>query len=321
MTKPSLLITRQWPEQVEKHLAERYDVRLNESDQPMDRTALMAAMRTYDALCPTVTDRIDAKILGVPERKVRIIASYGVGHEHIDLAAARAAGIVVTNTPDVLTDATAELAFLLMLMVSRRAGEGDRMIRAGRWIGWRPTDLLGRSLDGKLLGLVGFGRIARATARRAHAFGMKIAYFSRSPATDDDLGFEANYMPSLEQIAEQADVLSLHCPGGEETRHLINADILARMKPGAVLVNTARGTVIDEEALADALIAGRIAGAGLDVFEREPEVNPKLLDLESVVLLPHLGSATIETRTAMGMRVAANLDQFFAGKEPHDRLS
>jgi lactate dehydrogenase-like 2-hydroxyacid dehydrogenase len=321
MTRPSILITRRWPKPIEDRLMERYDVHLNMDDQPMDRAALMDAMRRFDALCPTVSDRIDAEILGVTDRRVRIVASYGVGYEHIDLAAARDAGVIVTNTPDVLTDTTAELAVLLMLMVSRRAGEGEREIRAGRWTGWRPTHLMGSSLGGKTLGLVGFGRIAKATAQRAQAaLGMKIAYFSRSPAPAADLGFDARFVPSLAQLVEEADVLSLHCPGGAETRHLINADTLARMKPGAILINTARGSVVDEAALADALAAGRIAGAGLDVFEREPQVAEKLLGLESVVLLPHLGSATIETRTAMGMRVAANLDSFFAGEEPPDRL-
>jgi lactate dehydrogenase-like 2-hydroxyacid dehydrogenase len=320
MTKPSILLTRRWPRAVEAHLAEQYDVRCNVDDRPLDHASLIDAMRQFDALCPTVTDRIDAEILNVPGRRVRLVANYGAGYEHVDLAAARAAGIVVTNTPDVLTDATADLALLLMLMVSRRAGEGERELRAGQWIGWRPTHLIGSSLGGKTLGLVGFGRIAKATARRAHALGMEIAYFSRTRATDDNLGFNARYMSSLAELAREADVLSLHCPGGADTRHLINREILSQMKPNAILINTARGTVVDEEALADALQSGGIAGAGLDVFEREPQVNARLTALDSVVLLPHLGSATIETRTAMGMKVAANLDSFFADKEPPDRV-
>lgn len=321
MTKPAILLTRRWPKPVEDELAQRYHITLNENDRPLDKPTLIEAMRTFDALCPTVSDRIDTDILSVPDARVQIVASYGVGYDHIDLTAARAAGITVTNTPDVLTDTTAELALLLMLMVSRRAGEGERELRDGRWTGWRPTHLMGASLSGKLLGLVGFGRIAKATAQRAHAaLGMKIAYFSRKPAPAEALGYEAEYVSSLTELAARADVLSLHCPGGTETRHLINADILSRMKPGAFLINTARGSVVDEAALADALDAKRIGGAGLDVFEREPQVSERLLGLESVVLLPHLGSATIETRSEMGMRVTANLDSFFAGQEPPDRV-
>lgn len=321
MTKPAILLTRRWPKQVEDKLAPLYEVTLNPDDQPLDKAALVEAMQRFDAICPTVSDKIDADILSVPNARVRIVASYGVGYDHIDIAAAHAAGIAVTNTPGVLTDTTAELALLLMLMVSRRAGEGERELREGRWTGWRPTHLMGTSLSGKLLGLVGFGRIAKATAQRARAaLGMNIAYFSRNPAPDDTLEFEAEFVPSLAQLAERADVLSLHCPGGAATRHLINADILSRMKPGAFLINTARGSVVDEAALAEACACGQIGGAGLDVFEREPLVNERLIGLESVVLLPHLGSATIETRTEMGMRVAANLDSFFAGQEPPDRI-
>jgi lactate dehydrogenase-like 2-hydroxyacid dehydrogenase len=250
---------------------------------------------------------------------VKLVANYGAGFEHIDLEAAKAAGIVVTNTPDVLTDATAELAVLLMLMTSRRAGEGERELREGRWAGWRPTHLLGQSLAGKTLGLVGYGRIARATAQRAKAaLGMEIAYYSRRRATDED---GATYHESLASLAVAADVLSLHTPGGAETHHLVDAALLARMKPTAILINTARGSVVNEADLAQALTNGVIAGAGLDVYQGEPNVNPLLLAAPNTVLLPHLGSATLETRTAMGMRTADNLDAFFDGKPPLDRVA
>ena len=313
-----ILISRRWPAAVEDRLRARYEVTLNEGDAPLTAEQFKAAMGEYDALCPTVSDRITADILSVSNPRVRIIGNYGAGFEHIDLDAAKAAGIVVTNTPDVLTDATADLPLLLMLMATRRAGEGERELRAGQWTGWRPTHLLGQSLAGKTLGLVGYGRIARATAERARAFGMTLAYHSRRPA-EDEAG--ATYHETLESLAEAADVLSLHTPGGPETRHMVDAALLKRMKPGAVVINTARGSVVNEADLAEALRTGVIAAAGLDVYEREPAVDPALLALSNVVLLPHLGSATIETRTAMGMKVADNLDRFFDGEPPIDRVA
>lgn len=317
--KPKILISRRWPAAVEQRLAARYDVTLNESDVPLTIDQLRAAMGEYDALCPTVSDKVPAQVLSAPGARVKIIANYGAGFEHIDLAAAKAAGLVVTNTPDVLTDATAELAVLLILMTSRRAGEGERELRAGQWAGWRPTHLLGQSLAGKILGLIGYGRIARATARRAKAaLGMEIAYYSRRRAADED---GATYYDSLETLAAASDVLSLHTPGGPETHHLVDAALLARMKPTALLINTARGSVIDEAELAKALTDGVIAGAGLDVYQGEPQVNPLLLAAPNAVLLPHLGSATLETRTAMGMKAADNLDAFFDGKPPLDRIA
>jgi lactate dehydrogenase-like 2-hydroxyacid dehydrogenase len=313
---PRILLTRRWTDAVERHLAARYDVTLNETDMPLTAAQLRQAMHDYDALCPTVTDRIDAAVLNAPDRRVRLIGNFGVGYNHIDVAAARTLGIRISNTPDVLTDTTAELAILLLLMATRRAGEGERELRAGRWTGWCPTHMTGTSLAGKQLGLIGFGRIAQATARKAHAaFGMQIAYNGRRRA---DAGIEAQtgarFVESLDELVAGSDVISLHCPGGAETFHLIDAARLARMKPTAVLINTARGPVVDEAALAAALSEKRIAAAGLDVYEEEPRVHPALLQLENAVLLPHLGSATIETRTAMGMRVAANLDAFFAGQ-------
>lgn len=318
MTKPRILLTRRWPEAVEARLTASYDVTLNEADVPMDAAALAAAMREHDALCPTVTDKITRDVILTEGSRVRIIGNYGAGFEHIDLDAAREGGIAVTNTPDVLTDATADIAMTLILMATRRAGEGERELRAGDWTGWRPTHLLGRSLRGKLLGLVGYGRIARAVAERAKAFGMEIVVHSRSRAEDVP---EAAYHASLDSLLRVADVVSLHAPGGAATRHMIDAAALATMKPDAVLVNTGRGTLIDEAALADALQDRTIAAAGLDVYEREPAVDAALTGLPNAVLLPHLGSATLETREAMGMKVADNLDAFFAGREPLDRVA
>jgi lactate dehydrogenase-like 2-hydroxyacid dehydrogenase len=323
MTKPRILLTRRWPEATEARLAERYDVVRNEADAPLDRAALTAAMAEYDALCPTVSDVIDAAVIGDAPSRVKIIGNYGVGFNHIDVEAAKRAGIAVTNTPGVLTDATADIALALLLMVARRAGEGERQLRAGGWPGWSPTHMMGRSLSGKTLGLIGFGRIARATATRAaHGFGMKILYSAprRQPAAYEE-AVGATYIDSVEALLPQVDFLSLHCPGGAATHHLLDAERLKLLRPDAAIINTARGTVIDEAALAEALAARRIMGAGLDVYEYEPKVHPALLTLENVVLLPHLGSATVETRVAMGMCVADNLDAFFDGREPRDRVA
>ncbi len=320
--RPRLLVTRRLPDSVEAQLSQQFQATLNASDVPLDRAALRQAMTQYDALCTTLTERIDAELLATPGRIVRILGNFGAGTEHIDLAAARVQGVVVTNTPDAVTEATADLTLLLILMASRRAGEGERELRAQRWSGWHPTHLLGQSLSGKVLGLVGFGRIAQATATRARAFGLRIRYFSRTRASaEQESAFAAEYVPSLAALAAQADVLSIHVPGGVATRHLVDARLLARMKPTAILVNTARGTSVDEAALADALITRRIAAAGLDVYEREPAVESALLAHENVVLLPHLGSATIEARTAMGLQAAANLAAFFAGQEPPNRVA
>ncbi len=320
---PRILLTRRWTDEVERHLTARYDVTLNTGDEPLSAAQLRAAMTEYDALCPTVTDRIDASVLDVPGRRVRLIGNFGVGYNHIDVAAAKRLGIHISNTPDVLTDTTAELTLLLLLMVTRRASEGERELRAGKWTGWRPTHMMGTSLDGKCLALIGFGRIAQAMARKAHAaFGMRIAYNSRR-RVDAQIEAQtgAQYFESVDELLAGADAVSLHCPGGQETFHLIDAARLAHMKPSAVLINTARGPVVDEAALADALLQRRIAAAGLDVYEQEPRVHPGLLQLENVVLLPHLGSATTETRTAMGMRVAANLDAFFDGRPLRDPVA
>lgn len=322
MTKPKILLTREWPEKALAYLEARYDVTLKDGVN-LSKADLVAAMQTYDALCPTLTDRLDAEVLSAPDARVKMIANFGAGFEHIDLEAAKAAGIAVSNTPGALTEATAEIALLLMLMTSRRASEAERGLRSGQWDGWKPTQFLGQSLKGKTLGLVGFGRIAQSTAQKAKAaLGVEIAYYSRRQATPEiEAEFGARYVPTLEQLAAESDVLSLHTPGGPDTKHLINADLLKVMKPTAIVINTARGSVINEADLAAALREGVIAAAGLDVYEQEPKIHPNLISLENAVLLPHLGSATIETRTDMGLRAAYNLDRFFAGEELLDRIA
>jgi lactate dehydrogenase-like 2-hydroxyacid dehydrogenase len=306
------------PEAVHERLRSRYELVTNMADVPIAREGFVRALQEFDALVPTITDRLDASLLQAGPHRVRVIANFGAGIEHVDLDAARRAGITVTNTPGALTEATAEIAVLLMLMAARRAGEGERLLRGGQWTGWTPTQLLGRDLRGKTLGLVGFGRIARETARRARAlFGVQVAYHSRSRArVEDEREFGADYHESLASLLATSDIVSLHCPGGDATRHLLGREALEQMRPDAILINTARGSVVDEAALVDALSRGVISAAGLDVYEGEPKVHPGLLNLENVVLLPHLGSATLETRAAMGMRVADNLDAFFGGAQP-----
>jgi lactate dehydrogenase-like 2-hydroxyacid dehydrogenase len=320
--RPRLLVTRRLPDAVERHLQANFDVHLNEFDVPLDKDELIAAMTRYDAICPTITDRFDAELIATSGATVRLLANFGAGFEHIDVAAAKRAGIVVTNTPDALTEATADLTMMLILMAARRACEGERELRAGGWTGWRPTHMMGQSVAGKTLGLVGFGRIAQATAVRAIAFGMHIRYYSRRPAAVEiETMLCATRASSLESLAEEADILSLHLPGGHETRHLVDKQLLARMKPTAILVNSARGSIVDEAALAAALGQKQLAAAALDVFEREPAIHPELVQLENAVLLPHLGSATVETRTAMGMQAAANLEAFFDNREPPNRVA
>lgn len=320
--RPSLAVTRRLPAEVEEWLASHFEVELNPEDRPLSHEELASAMRRHDALLPTITDRIDRQLIATEGRKVKVIANYGAGLDHVDLDAARAAGLVVTNTPDVLTEATAELAVLLMLMAARRAGEGERELRAGEWTGWRPTHLIGQGLSGATLGLVGFGRIAQATAAKAQGLGMRIRYFSRSRAPAEvETRHDAVHAGSLGELVETSDVVSLHVPGGTDTRHLIDRALLGRFRPGSILVNTARGAVIEEAALADALAEGRLAAVGLDVYEQEPRVHPALLASSRAVLLPHLGSATIQARTAMGMQAAKNLTAFFAGEELPNRVA
>lgn len=321
--KPVVLVTRKLPPDIEAAIASRYDARFNRSDVAMSGEQLADALRNADALLCTVTDRIRAEQFGGSVR-ARIIANFGVGVNHIDLAAAKQAGVIVTNTPDVLTDDTADLALALILMCMRRLGEGERHVRSGAWSGWRPTHMMGRSAHGKTLGIIGYGRIGRAVARRAaNALGMKVLWYApRDPRIDDPAtaGPPSDRASSLEQLLAESDVVSLHCPATPDTKHLMNADTLKLMKRDAFLINTARGDVLDEYALAEALRENVIAGAGLDVYEFEPSVVADLRDMQNVVLLPHLGSATIETRNAMGQRALANIDAFMNGQEPPDRV-
>ena len=323
MSKPRVVVTRKWPEAVENEMRELFDVTLNEDDHKMSVEELHNALKTADALCPTVSDSINAEVLNVADKTVKVIGSYGVGFNHIDLEAAKANDLVVTNTPEVLTDCTADLAMTLMLMVARRAGEGERHVRHKEWTGWRPTHMIGTKVTGKTLGLIGMGRIARAMAHKAHhGFGMKIIYTDPYPPPQDVVdSLQAEARDSIEDVLKEADFVSLHCPGGKETYHLINEERLGMMKSSAYLINSARGDVIDPDALIAALKNNTIAGAGLDVFEGEPNVQEGFLDLDNAVLLPHLGSASMETRVAMGMRVIDNLKAFFAGEEPGDRVA
>ena len=324
MPTPKVLLTRRWPGEVEHYLSQRYDLTTNAQDTPMDAAALKVALASCDAVCPTVTDRLSAEVLAAAGGgKVKILGNYGVGVSHIDLPTAKRLGIAVTNTPNVLTEATAEIAILLMLMTARRAGEGERQVRDHQWEGWAPTRLIGADVTGKTLGLVGFGRIGQATAQKAHhGFGMRVLYWSRKRASAEvEAQTGGEHCAALDDLLERSDFVSLHCPGGAETHHLLNAARLDRMKAAAFLINTARGEVVDEAALAAALRNRTIAGAGLDVYEHEPRVPEAFMGLENVVLLPHLGSATLETRVAMGMRVAENLERFFAGLEPADRVA
>ncbi len=323
MSKPTVIATRRWPEPVEAYLFENYDFTINEDDHPMNADELRAALRDYDAVCPTVTDPVTADVLGIDGIRAKILGNFGVGFNHIDLDAAKAAGLVVTNTPEVLTDCTADIAMNLLLTVARRTGEGERHLRAGDWAGWRPTHMLATKVTGKTLGCIGFGRIAQAMAQRCHfGFGMNIIFHDPYPPTPEVVAkYNATACNSMEAVLEQADFVSLHCPGGESTYHLINDERLGMMKDSAFLINSARGDVIDNEALIRALQNGTIAGAGLDVFEGEPELHPGFLGLENAVLLPHLGSASMETRIAMGMRVAENLDLYFSGQETRDRVA
>ncbi len=323
MSKPKVIVTRRWPEAVEEALREHFDVEVRVDDKPMSKSELMDALTRADALFPTVTDRIDAEVLNSEPMRCRLIGNFGVGFNNIDTDAAKSRGIVVTNTPDVLTHATADLAMALLLAVARRVGEGERHVRSKAWTGWRPTHMMGTQVTGKRLGLIGIGRIGGAVAKKAsHGFDMNVQAYDPFPPSADrlkDLG--VTLVDSPKTIFETSDFVSLHCPATPENRHLVNAERLASMNPAAFLINTARGDIVDEAALVNALQSGVIAGAGLDVFEQEPKVTDELLTMDNVVLLPHLGSATTETREAMGFRVLKNARAFFKGEEPNDRVA
>ncbi len=304
-------------------MAEVFDVTLNKADTPLSLADFRDAFTKYDAVLPTVTDRLSAAAFDLIKPRTRVLANYGVGFSHIDTALAVHHDMVVTNTPDVLSECTADLAMTLLLMVARRAGEGERELRAGQWVGWRPTHMIGTKVSGATLGIVGFGRIGQAMAARAHfGFGMKILVQNRSAVAPETLArYNATQVTELDDLLPQCDFVSLHCPGGAANRHLINGRRLGLMRPDAFLINTARGEVVDEYALAQALWFKTIGGAGLDVYEREPLISPELMGADNLVLLPHLGSATAETREAMGFRVMANLEDFFNGRAPRDRVA
>jgi len=321
--KPRIIVTRRWPASVEKVLSERFDTTLNSSDVPLTQDRMRDAFAEYDAILPTVSDSLPAAVFPDGETRTRLLGNFGVGFSHIDTEAARRAGITVTNTPGVLTDCTADIAMTLLLGVARRAGEGERELRAGNWTGWRPTHMIGSRVSGKTIGIIGMGRIGKATARRAHfGFGMEVVFYNRSKVDDDETRvIGARQLPTIEDVLAEADFVSLHCPGGAENRHLMDARRLAGMKRGAFIINTARGDVVDQQALIDALCAGTIAGAGLDVFDGEPAVPEALRRMENVMLLPHLGSATEETRVAMGMKVVENVIAFFENRDVPDRVA
>jgi glyoxylate reductase len=319
--RPKVIITRRLPEAVETRMAELFDVTLNLSDKPFTPKQFADALQTADVLVPTVTDDIDAKLLKNAGAQLKLIANFGAGFDHIDLSAARAKNIVVTNTPGVLTDDTADMAMALVLAVPRRIAEGEKLLRSGEWSGWSPTAMLGHRITGKRLGIVGMGRIGQAIAQRARAFGLAVHYHNRTRLPDAiERTVEATYWPTLDAMLSRVDIISLNCPHTPDTHHLINKARLKLMQRHAYLINVARGELVDEKALADALYHGVIAGAGLDVFENEPKVHPKLLELPNVVLLPHMGSATFEGRHAMGEKVIMNIRHWSDGHRPPDQV-
>lgn len=315
----SVVVTRRLPEVVETRLKELFDVTLRESDDPMSREEIAQAMKGADVLVPTITDQIDARMIAQAGDKLKLIASYGAGVDHVDVQTARQRGILVTNTPGVVTDDTADMTLALILAVTRRIPEGLAMMQGGDWKGWAPTAMMGGRISGRRLGILGMGRIGQAVARRAQAFGMQVHYHNRKrlrPEVEEQLS--ATYWESLDQMVSRVDVLSINCPHTPSTFHLMNARRLKLMKPSAVIVNTSRGEVIDENALTRMLRADEIAGAGLDVFERGNEINPRLRELKNVVLLPHMGSATVEGRIEQGEKVIINIKTFNDGHRPPD---
>ncbi len=317
--KPVVLVTRKLPDAVEARLGRDYEARLNPDDAVLTSEALIERARGAHAILATPTETFTAEIIARLPESVRAVASFSVGYDHIDLNAAEERGLVVTNTPDVLSDATAEVAILLMLGAARRAYEGERLVRTGAWSDWSPTFMLGTQVSGKRLGIIGMGRIGQITARIARAFAMEIHYANRRRLAPE-LEAGAVFHQSTEELLAVSDFLSIHCPATPATTGLINAERIALLPPGAIVINTGRGPVIDDEALIAALRSGHVAAAGLDVFTGEPDINPAYRTLDNVFLLPHIGSATRETRAAMGFRAIDNLDAIFAGREPRDRV-
>ncbi|MDC0444965.1 D-glycerate dehydrogenase [Alphaproteobacteria bacterium] len=320
-SKPKVILTRKLPETIETRMRELFDTTLNDSDKALSRDELEMAVKTTDVLVPTVTDKIDADLIAKAGSQLRLIASFGTGVDHIDLAAAKARGITVTNTPGVLTEDTADVTMALILAVPRRIAEGDALARSGQWQGWSPTGMLGHRINGKRLGIVGMGRIGEAVARRARGFGLSVHYHNRKPVhPETEAELEATYWESLEQMLARVDIVSVNCPHTSATNHLLSRERLSLMQRSAYLVNTSRGEVVDEIALADLLAQRHIAGAGLDVYSSEPEIPAGLSDLPNVVLLPHIGSATIEGRLQMGDKVIINVQTFWDGHTPPDRV-
>lgn len=319
--KPLVVVTRKLPDVIETRLMELFETQLNLDDRPMTQAELVKAVQEADVLVPTVTDRIDASVLSQAGENLRLIASFGTGVDHIDLATARTRGITITNTPGVLTEDTADMTMALILAVPRRLTEGERVLRSGTWTGWSPTSMLGHRIWGKRLGIVGMGRIGAAVARRARGFGLSVHYHNRRRVHEEiEQELEATYWDSLDQMLAHMDIVSVNCPHTPATFHLLSARRLKLLRPHAYIVNTSRGEVIDENALARALENGDIAGAALDVFAQEPAVNPKLLKLDNVVLTPHMGSATVEGRVDMGEKVIINIKTFADGHNPPDRV-
>ena len=319
--KPVVFLTRKLPDSTETRMRELFDTRLNETDLPMSDAELRDVVKKADVLVPTVTDRIDADLIAAAGDQLKLIASFGTGVDHIDLAAARARGITVTNTPGVLTEDTADVALALMLAVPRRIAEGDKVARAGDWNGWSPTGMLGHRINGKRLGIIGMGRIGSAVARRARGFGLSIHYHNRKPVhPETETELEATYWETLDQMLSRVDIVSVNCPHTPATHRMLSRERLKLMQPSAYLVNTSRGEVVDEDALANLLAMRHIAGAGLDVYADEPNITPSLMALTNVVLLPHIGSATIEGRLEMGDKVIINIQTFWDGHAPRDRV-
>ena len=315
----SVVVTRRLPEVVETRMTELFDVQLRDEDTPFSREELADAMKRTDVLVPTVTDTIDQALLAQASERLKLIASFGAGIDHVDVATARQRGILVANTPGVVTEDTADMAMALILATTRRIPEGLAVMQSGEWQGWAPTAFLGGRLAGRRLGILGMGRIGSAVARRAHAFGMQVHYHNRHRLRSEaEAELEATYWESLDQMVARVDILSINCPRTPSTYHLINARRLKLMKADAVIVNTSRGDVIDENALTRMLRAGEIAGAGLDVLEKGADINPRLRELKNVVLLPHMGSATVEGRVEMGEKVIINIKTFADGHRPPD---
>ena len=320
-SNPRVIITRELADANQNRMCELFDAVPNYTDTPFSRDDLIAAMADCDVLVPTVTDHIDAEMIENAPDRLRLIASFGAGVDHIDLAAARAKKILVTNTPGVFTEDTADMTMALILSAPRRLSDGEKLMRSGQWEGWKPSGMLGHCIGGKKLGIIGMGRIGQAVARRASGFGLSIVYHNRRqlpPAVEESL--RANFVADLDALVRECDIISLHCPHTAETHEMINADRISMMKPSTYLINTARGDLVNENALIEALQKGKIGGAGLDVYQNEPAIDPRFLELKNTVLLPHMGSATFEGREASGERVITNIRVWADGHRPPDQV-